>query len=157
MLNPAPKIFKPAPPKFAKELAENGENDPEPAFLRQLQAGDRALDHRRKGELALWAACGVIAGGCIATFGYFVPLLWVIVMCVAVAVAVGARGLFLLWDAKMADVESRALVAEGEAKIRVLSDAEADERERERLRGLEMDAKAKAARTNGSANETSVS
>lgn len=132
------KSFKPAPPKFANELAENGENDPEPDFLRQFIAGDRALQNRRNGELALWMAIGVVAGGCIAVFGYFVPLFWVLIACIFVAGAIGGRGIYLLWDAKMADIESRALVAEGEFKIKILSDEEVERRELEKQRGIEL-------------------
>lgn len=132
------KRFKPAPPKFANELAENSENDPEPAFLRQYIAGDRALQNRRRGELALCLAMGLIAGGCIAAFAYFVPLLWVLIACAVVALGSGARGVYLLWDAKLADVESRALVAEGEFKIKILSDEEVEKREFEKQRGIEL-------------------
>lgn len=132
------KSFKPAPPKFANELAENGENDPEPAFLRTYIAGDRALKNRRRGELALWTAIGVVAGGCIAVFGYFVPLLWVLSAHIFFAAAAGARGVYLLWDAKMADVESRTLVTEGDFKVRILSDEEVEKREIEKQRGLAL-------------------
>lgn len=132
------KSFKPAPPRFANELAENGENDPEPAFLRQFIAGDRALQNRRRGELALWTAIGVIAGGHIAAIGFLVPLGWALLACVVAAVAAGGRGVYLLWDAKMADVESRAAARDGEFKIRILSDEEVEKREFEKQRGIEL-------------------
>lgn len=149
---PAPeKTFKLAPPKFSKELAENGSDDPEPDYLRQYILGDRAIEHRRKGELALWASMGVTVGGCIAVFGLFVPVLWVVAACVVVAAATGARGAWLLYDSKVADMQSRALVAQGEMKIRVLSDEEVAQREIESQKTAEMNAKARAARANGNA------
>lgn len=132
------KSFKPAPPKFSNELAENGQNDPEPAFLRQFVAGDRALQNRRRGELALWMAFGIVTGGCIVALGFYVPPVWPLAACIVVGLGIFARGIYLLWDAKMADVESRALVAEGEFKIRILSDEEVEKRESEKQRGIEL-------------------
>jgi len=138
------KIFKPAPPKFSKELAENGANDPEPLFLRQLIAGDRALECRRAGELELAAAEGLSSAIKVSVIALLLSLVmggvvlifhlpaWAVLavssggmasavlVCLSLRADAKKRGDTLLFEAKMADMESRALVAEGEAKIKVL-------------------------------------
>jgi hypothetical protein len=140
------KSFKPAPPKFANELAENSQNDPEPAFLRQYIAGDRALRNRRFGELCKAASIGACAALSIAALPMFFVPFWLAILLITVAggasIALLGLSLWYLWDAKMADVESRALVAEGEFKIKILSDEEVEQREVERLRGIELRKKA---------------
>jgi hypothetical protein len=123
----AGKPFKPAPPKFVKELSEADDLGPEPPFLRQLIAGERALRSRRRGELALASAAGggvalflaSVAGLALTSLTWFVVALAVIFL---VIVGVTARGFWYLWDAKMADVECRSLVAESESHIRILPD-----------------------------------
>lgn len=134
--------FKPAPPKFTKELAENSADDPEPAFLRQFIAGDRALQNRRRGELYAAYSIGVAVSLLITGVVGFVASKLLFVLCLVAllvaALATGGFSLWLLWDAKMADVESRALVAEGDFKIKVLSDEEVEKREFEKQRGIEL-------------------
>jgi uncharacterized protein (DUF983 family) len=140
----APKTFKLAPPKFAKELAENGANEPEPAFLRQLIAGDRALECRRDGELELAAAEGLSSAIQVSMVAFLFSFLmsavvlifhlpaWVvlavsssgmvsaILACLSLRTSAKKRGDNLLFESKLADMESRSLIAEGEAKIKVL-------------------------------------
>jgi hypothetical protein len=121
----AGKAFKPAPPKFVRELADADEFGPEPPFLKQLIAGERALRSRRRGELALACATGggvalflaSVAGLALTSLTWFVIALAGIFL---VIVGVTARGFWYLWDAKMSDVECRSLVAESESHIRIL-------------------------------------
>jgi hypothetical protein len=118
------KGFKPAPTKLAKELAENAADEPEPPYLRQFILGDRAIKNRRLGELL--RSYGTGAGAvtlAVALPILFAPLWLSVTLVVLATLAAGAligTSMWFSWDAKVADLESRALVTEGDKKIKVL-------------------------------------